>query len=31
MSVSYEKISADESWRIFDAAARRLLNISGET
>jgi hypothetical protein len=27
--VTFQKISTDESWRVFDAAAKRLLNMSG--
>jgi hypothetical protein len=28
--VAFEKISKDQSWGVFDRAARRLLNMSGE-
>lgn len=28
--VTFERISQAESWDVFDAAARRLLHISGE-
>jgi hypothetical protein len=28
--VKVEKITADESWQVFDTTARRLLGISGE-
>ena len=31
MSVTFEKINADESWAIFDDAAKRLLNVDGAT
>ncbi|HVX69505.1 MAG TPA: hypothetical protein VHA79_07395 [Mycobacteriales bacterium] len=31
MSVRFEKISASESWKIFDDAAHRLLHIDGAT
>jgi hypothetical protein len=30
VTVEIEKISAEDSWEIFDAAARRLLRVSGE-
>ncbi len=30
-NVRYRKIDADESWRVFDETARRLLRVSGET
>lgn len=29
-SVSYENITSEESWTVFDDAARRLLNMDGE-
>jgi hypothetical protein len=29
-SVTFEKISADESWRVFDDAARRYLHMDGD-
>lgn len=29
--LTLELISEDESWQVFDAAAHRLLNISGKT
>jgi hypothetical protein len=29
-SVSFEKISATESWRVFDAAARRCLGLGAD-
>jgi hypothetical protein len=28
--IEFEKISSTESWQVFDAAAHRLLNISGD-
>lgn len=28
--VSFEKISTEESWAIFDAISRRYLNLSGD-
>lgn len=31
MTVTFEKISADASWEIFDQAARRLLGVDAET
>lgn len=31
MAVTFEKIDADQSWAIFDAAAKRLLDLDGET
>lgn len=30
-NVRFRKIDRDESWRVFDEAARRLLHVSGET
>jgi hypothetical protein len=30
VTVEIEKISAEDAWEIFDAAARRLLRVSGE-
>jgi hypothetical protein len=30
MTVTFEKINRDESWSVFDAAAHRLLGMSGE-
>ena len=30
MSVTFEKISAEDSWRAFDRTAKRLLGISGK-
>jgi len=29
-SVTFEKITADESWRVFDEAAQRYLNMSAD-
>jgi hypothetical protein len=29
-NVEVKRITQDESWRVFDRTARRLLNISGE-
>lgn len=28
--VTFEEITADESWAVFDASARRVLNMSGD-
>jgi len=30
MSVTFKKITPEESWKVYDGAARRLLRISGE-
>ena len=30
MAIEVEKIDAEDSWAIFDGAARRLLHLSGE-
>jgi len=31
MAITVELIDADQSWKIFDKAARRLLDVDGET